>query len=87
MFNKMKNIYISVLIICYSLLFKTSSKIKFQYSPLICYLRRTVATAITLQMDAVTVDVTHVEVDLRFHLAKIAIYRSSAGVVTSWATG
>ncbi|GFX45150.1 uncharacterized protein TNCV_3431981 [Trichonephila clavipes] len=32
-------------------------------------------------MDAVTIDVTRVEVALRFRLATIAIYRSSSGVV------
>ncbi|GFX03572.1 uncharacterized protein TNCV_4751571 [Trichonephila clavipes] len=52
------------------------------YSPLICYLRRTVAADIALPKDAVTIDVTRVEVSLRFRLATIAIYRSSAGVVT-----
>ncbi|GFW24288.1 uncharacterized protein TNCV_605371 [Trichonephila clavipes] len=52
------------------------------YSPLICYLRRTVSADIALPMDAVIIDVTRVEVILRFRLATIAIYRSSAGVVT-----
>ncbi|GFT58507.1 uncharacterized protein TNCV_1249941 [Trichonephila clavipes] len=33
-------------------------------------------------MDAVTKDVTRVEVALRFSLATIAVYRSSTGVVT-----
>ncbi|GFY25530.1 uncharacterized protein TNCV_2486501 [Trichonephila clavipes] len=41
-----------------------------------------VAADIALPMDAVTVDVTRVEVALRFRLATIVIYRSSAGVVT-----
>ena len=53
-----------------------------EYNPLICNLRRTVAGYITLPMDAVTIDITSVEVSLRFRLAKIAIYRSSTGVVT-----
>ena len=52
------------------------------YSPLICNLLRTVAADIALPMDAITTDVTCVEVALRFRLAKIATYRSSAGVVT-----
>ncbi|GFX07207.1 uncharacterized protein TNCV_2424121 [Trichonephila clavipes] len=44
------------------------------YSPIICNLRRTVAADIALPMDAVTIDVTRVEVALRFRLATIAIY-------------
>ncbi|GFW65132.1 uncharacterized protein TNCV_393981 [Trichonephila clavipes] len=52
------------------------------YSPFICNLWRTVAVDIALPMDAVTIDVTRVEVALRFRLAIISIYRSSAGVVT-----
>ncbi|GFT06346.1 uncharacterized protein TNCV_1145381 [Trichonephila clavipes] len=52
------------------------------YSPFICNLRRTVAADIALPMDAVTPDVTRVEVTLRFRLATIAIYRSAAEVVT-----
>ncbi|GFW32990.1 uncharacterized protein TNCV_1939141 [Trichonephila clavipes] len=52
------------------------------YSPFICNLRRTVAADIALPMDAVTIDVPRVEVALRFRLATIAIYRSSAGIVT-----
>ena len=32
------------------------------------------AADIALPMDAVTIDVTHVEVALRFYMAKIAIY-------------
>ena len=51
-------------------------------SPLICNLWHTVATDIILPMGAVTIDVTHVEVAVWFGLAKIAIYRSSTGVVT-----
>ena len=51
-------------------------------SPLICNLWRTIAVDIALPMDTVAIDVIRVEVALRFHLAKIAIYRSSAGVVT-----
>ncbi|GFX14801.1 uncharacterized protein TNCV_1485441 [Trichonephila clavipes] len=56
------------------------------YSPFICNLRRTVAADIALPMDAVSIDVTRVEVALRFRLATIAIYRSSAGVCNPWAT-
>ena len=52
------------------------------YIPLICNLQRIVAADIILPMDAVTIDVTRVEVALLFRLAKIAIYRSSVGVVT-----
>ncbi|GFT97544.1 uncharacterized protein TNCV_387071 [Trichonephila clavipes] len=52
------------------------------YSPFICNIWRTVAADIALPMDAVTIDVTRVEVALRFRLATIAIYRSSAEVVT-----
>ena len=48
---------------------------------LICNLRCTVAADIALPIDAVPIDVTHVEDALRFCLAKITIYRSSAGVV------
>ncbi|GFY18560.1 uncharacterized protein TNCV_2397851 [Trichonephila clavipes] len=44
------------------------------YSPFICNLLRTVAADIALPMNTVTIDVTHVEVALRFHLATIAIY-------------
>ncbi|GFS56569.1 uncharacterized protein TNCV_4303441 [Trichonephila clavipes] len=44
------------------------------YSPFICNLRRTVAADIALPMDAVTIDVTRVEITLRFRLATIAIY-------------
>ncbi|GFT99628.1 uncharacterized protein TNCV_115051 [Trichonephila clavipes] len=47
------------------------------HSPFICNLRRTEAADIALPMDAVTIDVTRVEVALRFRLATIAIYRSS----------
>ena len=47
-----------------------------------CNLQRTVAADITLPMETVTINTTRVEVTLRFRLAKIAIYRSSAGVVT-----
>ncbi|GFY23002.1 uncharacterized protein TNCV_2182631 [Trichonephila clavipes] len=36
------------------------------YSPLICNFRRTVAADIAKPMDAVTIDVTRVEVTLRF---------------------
>ncbi|GFV21657.1 uncharacterized protein TNCV_2416731 [Trichonephila clavipes] len=54
------------------------------YSSFICNLWRTVAADITLPMDTITIDVTRVEVALRFRLATIAIYRSSAGVVTLW---
>ena len=58
------------------------------YSPLICNLRRAVATDITLPMDAVSIDVPHVEVALQFCLAKIVIYRSSAGglAIGLWTT-
>ncbi|GFV98695.1 uncharacterized protein TNCV_1453811 [Trichonephila clavipes] len=52
------------------------------YSPFICNLRCTVATDKALPMDSVTIDITCVEVTLRFRLATIAIYRSSAGLVT-----
>ena len=52
------------------------------YSPLICYLQRTVAADIALPMDVETIDVTRVEAALRFRFAKTAIYRSSSGVVT-----
>ncbi|GFT31717.1 uncharacterized protein TNCV_231261 [Trichonephila clavipes] len=52
------------------------------YSPLICNLRRTVAADMALPVDSVTMDITRVEVALRFRLATIAIYRSAAGVVT-----
>ncbi|GFX31965.1 uncharacterized protein TNCV_3408791 [Trichonephila clavipes] len=52
------------------------------YSPFICNLRRTVVADIALPIDVVTIDVTRVEVTLRFRLATIAIYRSSVGVVT-----
>ncbi|GFV47666.1 uncharacterized protein TNCV_1708621 [Trichonephila clavipes] len=51
------------------------------YTPFICNLRRTVASDIALPMDAVTIDVTRVEVALQFCLATIAIYRSSAGLL------
>ena len=61
---------------------KTKTQNTLAYSLLICNLRRTVATDIALPMDAVTIDVTHVEVTLRFRWAKIAMYRSSARVVT-----
>ena len=61
---------------------KTQTRSTRAYSPLIYNLRRTVAADIVLPMDAVTIDATHVEVALRFFLAKIAIYRSSSGVVT-----
>ncbi|GFT43839.1 uncharacterized protein TNCV_2547911 [Trichonephila clavipes] len=49
------------------------------YSPFICNLRHTVAADIALPIDAVTINVTRVEVALQFRLATIAIYRSSAG--------
>ncbi|GFW33048.1 uncharacterized protein TNCV_2109781 [Trichonephila clavipes] len=52
------------------------------YSQFICNLRCTVAVDIALPMDAVTIDVTHVGIALRFRLATIAIYRSFEGVVT-----
>ncbi|GFX30353.1 uncharacterized protein TNCV_1964591 [Trichonephila clavipes] len=52
------------------------------YSPFICNLRRTVAADIALQMDAVTIDATRVEVALRLLLSAIAVYRSSMGFVT-----
>ncbi|GFW82487.1 uncharacterized protein TNCV_1793801 [Trichonephila clavipes] len=51
------------------------------YSPLICNLPGTVAADIALPMDAVTIDVTHVELALRLRLDTMAIYRSSMGVV------
>ncbi|GFT57006.1 uncharacterized protein TNCV_189951 [Trichonephila clavipes] len=60
----------------------TQTRGTWAYSPFICNLQRTVAADIALPMDAVTIDVTHVEVALRFRLVTIAIYRSSAGVVT-----
>ncbi|GBM54873.1 hypothetical protein AVEN_158310-1 [Araneus ventricosus] len=47
--------------------------------PFMCNLRRTVVADIVLPMVAATIDVTRVEVDLRFRLATTAIYRSSAG--------
>ena len=52
------------------------------YSSLICSRRRTVAADIALPMDAETIDVTRVEVTLRFRLATTAIYRYSAWAVT-----
>ncbi|GFW09068.1 uncharacterized protein TNCV_3081601 [Trichonephila clavipes] len=52
------------------------------YSPFICNFRCAVAADIALPMDAVTIHVPRVEVALRFRLATIAIYRSSAEVVT-----
>ena len=61
---------------------KTQTRSTRAYSPLICNLRCTVAADIALQKDAVTIDVTRVVVALRFRLTKIAIYRSSAGVLT-----
>ncbi|GFX07335.1 uncharacterized protein TNCV_503931 [Trichonephila clavipes] len=60
----------------------TQTRGTWAYSPFMCNLRRTVAADIALPIDAVTLDVTRVEVALRFRLATIAIYRSSAGVVT-----
>ncbi|GFU85685.1 uncharacterized protein TNCV_5126941 [Trichonephila clavipes] len=60
----------------------TQSRGTWAYRPFICNLRRKVAADIALPMDAVTIDVTCVEVPLQFRLATIAIYRSSAGVVT-----
>ena len=61
---------------------KTQTRGTWEYSPFICNFRHTVAADIALPMDAVTIDVTRVEVTLQFRLAKIAIYWSSAGVVT-----
>ncbi|GFU46882.1 uncharacterized protein TNCV_640331 [Trichonephila clavipes] len=44
------------------------------YSPFTCNLWRTVAADISLSIDAVNIDVTGVEVALRFRLAAIEIY-------------
>ncbi|GFU62675.1 uncharacterized protein TNCV_3442771 [Trichonephila clavipes] len=58
------------------------------YSPFMCNLQRTEASDIALRCNhrererERERDVTHLEVALRFRLATIAIYRSSAGVVT-----
>ena len=60
---------------------KTKTRGTQTYSPLTCHLRRTTAGDIALPMNAVAIDVTCMEVTLRFRLAKIAIYRSSAGIV------
>ncbi|GFU75164.1 uncharacterized protein TNCV_2056071 [Trichonephila clavipes] len=60
----------------------TQTRGTWAYSPFISNLRRTVAADIALPMDAITIDIICVEVALRFHLATVAIYRSSAGVVT-----
>ena len=60
---------------------KTQTRGTRAYSPLICNLPRTAAADIALPMDVVTIDVIRVEVALRFRLS-VAIYRSSAGVVT-----
>ena len=61
---------------------KTQTRGTWVYIPLICNLRYTVAADIALPMDAVIIDVTRVEIVLQFYLAKIAIYRSSARIVT-----
>ena len=61
---------------------KTQTQGTQAYSSLICNLQCTVAADIALPMDAVTIDVTRVEVSLQLRLAKIVIYRSSFGVVT-----
>ena len=52
------------------------------YNPLICNLQHNVAADTALPMNGVTIDVTCVEIVLKFRLAKIAIYQSSAEVVT-----
>ena len=52
-----------------------------EYSPLIYNLQRTVAADIALPMDVATIDVTRMEVALRFRLAKITMHRSFAVVV------
>ncbi|GFY34654.1 uncharacterized protein TNCV_1373451 [Trichonephila clavipes] len=52
------------------------------YSPFKYNLLRTVAADLALPMDTVAIDVIRVEDALRFRLATMAIYRSSAGVVT-----
>ena len=61
---------------------KTQTQGTWAYSPLTCNLRLAVAADIALPVDAVIIDVTRVGVVLRFRLAKIAIYRSSAGLVS-----
>ena len=61
---------------------KTQTRGTRTYRSLICNLWRSVAADIALPMDAVTIYVTRVDVALRFRLPKIAIYRSSPGVVT-----
>ena len=68
---------------------KTQTRGTQAYSPLICNLRRTIAADIALPKDAVIIEVIRVEVAMRFRCAKMAIYQSSAGVVTlGWpATG
>ena len=50
------------------------------YSLLICNLRCTVAADIVLPMNTVTIDVTRVEVTLRFCLAKIAVHWEKSNI-------
>ncbi|GFU86683.1 uncharacterized protein TNCV_2881031 [Trichonephila clavipes] len=50
------------------------------YRPFKCSLRGTVVTDMVLSMSAATIDVTPVQVDLRFRLVTKAIYLSSIGV-------
>ena len=59
---------------------KTQTRGTREYSPLIYNLRHTVSADIALPMDHITTDLKCVEIALQFRLAKIAIYRSSAGV-------
>ena len=66
--------------------FRTDRKTQTQgiraYSPFICNLLHTIAANIALPMVTVTIDVACVEVTLRFHLTKLATYRSSTGILT-----
>ena len=59
---------------------KTQTPGTWAYRPHMCNLRRTVATYIALPMNAEAIDVTRVEVALRFYFAKKAIYRSPVGL-------